>query len=176
MLTFMCLFALYIHLPVDDSDKLSYYLKEVNKKGVKVSEEEFRLYHREVNAMVGPQENSSQTLPLVIIKVVSNSYLYQCQQFEVEIHHKVYSTLQKYHKALEKECLLALHPENFYLLAPKDKKVLVQFAYSQLALQETHPSAIVFELQHSQIPLTLKTTQVFEINKLFEAYKKNDDK
>lgn len=100
MLTFMCLFALYIHLPVDNSEKLSYFLKELSKKVYKISEEEFRLYYMEVRRMVMTEEVLGPRLPLLIIKVVSNSYLYQTQQFEVEVHHKVYSSLKKMFPAL----------------------------------------------------------------------------
>lgn len=91
----MCLFALYIHLPVENSDKLSFFIKELTKKVYKVSEEEFKVYYSEVKRMVAGEDNLAQSLPLLIIKVVSNSYLYQTQQFEVEIHHKVYSSLKK---------------------------------------------------------------------------------
>lgn len=45
--------------------------------------------------MVAGEDNLALALPLVIIKIVSNSYLYQCQQFEVEVHHKVFSQLKK---------------------------------------------------------------------------------
>jgi len=45
--------------------------------------------------MVATEEVLGPRLPLLIIKVVSNSYLYQTQQFEVEVHHKVYSPLKK---------------------------------------------------------------------------------
>lgn len=45
--------------------------------------------------MVSGEDNLTQNLPLLIIKVVSNSYLYQTQQFDVEVHHKVYSAIKK---------------------------------------------------------------------------------
>jgi hypothetical protein len=45
MLTFMCLFAIYIHLPVDNSEKLLFFIKEITKKNYKVTEEEFRIYY-----------------------------------------------------------------------------------------------------------------------------------
>lgn len=65
------------------------------KKNYKVSEEEFKIYYAEVRRMVAGEDNLALALPLVIIKIVSNSYLYQCQQFEVEVHHKVFSQLKK---------------------------------------------------------------------------------
>lgn len=52
MLTFMCLFALYIQLPVQNSEKLNFFIKEICKKAYKVSEEEFMIYYNEVKRMV----------------------------------------------------------------------------------------------------------------------------
>jgi len=51
--------------------------------------------------MVSSEDNISQTLPLVIIKIISNSYLYQCIQFEAEVHHKTYSYYRKSYSSLE---------------------------------------------------------------------------
>lgn len=60
--------------------------------------------------MVSSEDNISQTLPLVIIKIISNSYLYQCIQFEVEVHHKTYSYYRKSYSSLEENIILGLHP------------------------------------------------------------------
>lgn len=82
--------------------------------------------------MVLSEDNMSQTLPLVIIKIISNSYLYQCIQFEVEVNHKIYSQYKKMFSNLEENIILALHPEIIYLLSIKDKSVITKFTYSQL--------------------------------------------
>jgi len=34
----MCLFAIYIHLPMDNNEKLVFYIKEITKKQYKLSE------------------------------------------------------------------------------------------------------------------------------------------
>jgi hypothetical protein len=52
MLTFMCLFAIYIHLPVDNQERLDFFIREITKKNYKVTEEEFRVYFSEVKRML----------------------------------------------------------------------------------------------------------------------------
>lgn len=122
--------------------------------------------------MVSGEDSIAQSLPIVIIKIVANSYLYQCQQFDAEVHHKIYSQLRKVYPNVEEKLILGLHPNTVYLLSCKDRSVLVKFSYSQLTIVETHPNAVVFEMMHTQLQLILKTLQAFEISKIFEIYKK----
>lgn len=52
MITFMCLFAIYINVPVQDDGKLGAYIKDIGRKEYKVSKEEFRAYYAEVEKKV----------------------------------------------------------------------------------------------------------------------------
>jgi hypothetical protein len=48
MFTFMCLFAMYINMPLED-DKINTFVKDiVGKKNYKVTLNEFRTYYSEV--------------------------------------------------------------------------------------------------------------------------------
>lgn len=98
-----------------------------------------------------------QSLPLIIIKIVSNSYLYQCLQFDVEVHHKIYAQYKKQLNLAEPNVILGLHPDVVYLLSNKDRSVLTKFSYSQLNLTETRPKSIVLEVLHNNTPLMLKS-------------------
>lgn len=171
MLTFMCLFAIYIHLPVDNSEKLLFFIKEITKKNYKVTEEEFRIYFSQVRKVLTEEDNIGQSLPQIIIKIISNSYLYQCLQFQVEVHHKIYSSFKKMFSTLEENIFLGLHPDIVYLLSSKDRSVTAKFTYSQLSLVETRPNSIVLELLHSPTSLILKSQLAFEISKIFTIYK-----
>lgn len=51
--------------------------------------------------MIAGEDSLDQSLPLIIIKIVSNSYLYQCLQFEVEVHYKVYPEYKKMFPSLD---------------------------------------------------------------------------
>ena len=88
MITFMCLFAMYINLPVHDEKKLSNYLKEIGKKQYKISIEDFRSYYSQVEKKVEEEDDEAITIPFLIIKIMNNSFLYQCQQFQLTIHSK----------------------------------------------------------------------------------------
>lgn len=143
----------------------------MSKKNYKVSQEEFRIYLEEVKRMLLCEDNLSTSLPLIIIKIISNSYLYQCLQFEVTVHHKIFHTYKKVFSSLEESVTLGIHPEVVYLLRQRDKTILVKFSYSQLTLVETRPNSIVLEVLHNQTPLILKTVMAFEISKIFEIYR-----
>lgn len=52
MITFLCLFAIYINVPIHDDCKLSSFIKDICKKEYKVSKEEFRTYYAEVEKKV----------------------------------------------------------------------------------------------------------------------------
>jgi len=136
-----------------------------------VTEEEFRIYFVEVKKMLASEDSLSTSLPLIIIKIISNSYLYQCLQFDVLVHRKVFDTYKKIFNKLEDNITLGLHPEVVYLLHQRDKNILAKFSYSQLNLIETRPNSIVLEVLHNQTPLILKTPISFEISKLFEIYR-----
>lgn len=45
MITFMCFFAMYVCLPVEDDLKLGAFIKDTCRKEYKVSKEEFRAYY-----------------------------------------------------------------------------------------------------------------------------------
>lgn len=123
--------------------------------------------------MIAGEDNIGQSLPLIIIKIISNSYLYQCLQFEVEVQHKIYPQYKKMFSTLEENVVLGLHPDVVYLLSVKDRSVIAKFSYSQLSLTETRPNSIVLEVLHNQTPLILKSQIAFEMSKIFEIYKKN---
>jgi len=53
----MCLFALYINVPVNDDAKLSAFIKDIGKKEYKVSKEEFRTYFMQVEKKVSEEED-----------------------------------------------------------------------------------------------------------------------
>ena len=72
----------------------------MTKKQYKVSEEEFRIYLGEVKRMLLSEDSLSTSLPLIIIKIVANSYLYQCLQFEVTVHHKIFASFKKVFSSL----------------------------------------------------------------------------
>lgn len=117
--------------------------------------------------MLLSEDSLSTSLPLIIIKIVANSYLYQCLQFEVTVHHKIFASFKKVFSSLEENLILGLHPEVVYLLRPRDRTILGKFSYSQLSLVETRPNSIVLEVLHNQTPLILKSPIVFEISKIF---------
>lgn len=96
MITFMCLFALYINLPVQDDAKLSAFIKDICKKQYKVSKEDFRAYYVQVEKKVESEEDQMVTLPFLIIKIISNCPLYRCQQFEVSVHAKSFKAVKAY--------------------------------------------------------------------------------
>ena len=121
--------------------------------------------------MLSTEDSLSTSLPLIIIKIISNSYLYQCLQFEVLVHRKVLEYYKKMFNNIEENIILGLHPEVVYLLRQRDKNILAKFSYSQLNLIETRPNSIVLEVLHHQTPLILKTPISFEISKLFEIYR-----
>ena len=50
--------------------------------------------------MLLSEDNLSTSLPLIIIKIISNSYLYQCLQFDVTVHHKIYASFKKVFSSL----------------------------------------------------------------------------
>lgn len=52
MITFMCLFGLYINVPINDDSKLSAFIKEIGKKEYKISKNDFRSYYKEVQKKV----------------------------------------------------------------------------------------------------------------------------
>lgn len=57
MITFMCLFAMYTNLPVNEDDKVKKFIKQIGKKEYKVEINEFRTYYTEVQKMVMAEED-----------------------------------------------------------------------------------------------------------------------
>ncbi len=76
----MCLFAMYINMPLED-EKINNLVKDIGKKTYKVSAKEFKVYYSEVEKIVSAEEDELVTVPFLIIKILSNNRLYQCQQF-----------------------------------------------------------------------------------------------
>ena len=101
MITYMCLFAMYINLPIFDDSKLTSFIKDLGKKSYKISHQEFRAYYDQVEKRVEAEEDELVTLPFLIIKIISNSSLYRCQQFEVQVHPKSFKAIKSYIPGLE---------------------------------------------------------------------------
>lgn len=101
MITFMCLFAMYINLPIHDEAKLASFIKDIGKKTYKISSADFRAYYKEVEKRVEAEENELVTLPFLIIKIISNCSLYRCQQFDVQVHPKSFKAVKSYVPGLE---------------------------------------------------------------------------
>lgn len=116
MITFLCLFALYINLPTEDDTKLSAFIKDICRKEYKVSKDDFRTYFGEVSKKVESEEDEMATLPFLIIRIMSNSPLYRCQQFEVNIHPKSYKPVKTYIPGLEEKVYLGIKTTHILLL------------------------------------------------------------
>lgn len=56
------------------------------------------------------------TLPFLIIKIISNSPLYRCQQFEVNVHPKCFKAVKTYIAGLEEKVILGIKPTHVLLL------------------------------------------------------------
>jgi hypothetical protein len=117
MIAFMCLFAMYINLNVQDDSKLSAFIKEVCRKDYKLPKEDFRVYYSEVEKKVEFQEDDEMVvLPFLIIKIISETPLYYCQQFEVTLHPKSYKSIKTYLPNLEEKLTLGIKPTHLLLL------------------------------------------------------------
>ena len=46
--------------------------------------------------MVMAEEDELVTIPFLIIKILSNSLLYTCLQFEITVHHKCFKGIKSY--------------------------------------------------------------------------------
>lgn len=57
MITFMCLFALYANLPLNDDSKIQTYIKEIGHKQYRVPVSDFRVYLAEVQKMVAFEQD-----------------------------------------------------------------------------------------------------------------------
>ena len=101
MITYMCLFAMYINLPIHEETKLTNFIKELGKKNYKTSNPEFRAYYEQVEKRVEAEADELVTLPFLIIKIISNATLYRCQQFEVQVHPKSFKAIKSYIPSLE---------------------------------------------------------------------------
>ncbi len=74
---------MYANLSLSDDAKIATYIKDIGGKQYKIPVSDFRLYFAEVQKMVASEQNEYVTLPFIIIKVMNNSNLYQCTQFDV---------------------------------------------------------------------------------------------
>lgn len=61
-------------------------------------------------------DNNSDNLPTIIIKIISNSPLYRCQQFDVQIHPKSYKAVKTYIPGLEEKIILGIKTSHILLL------------------------------------------------------------
>ncbi len=52
MITFMCLFAMYANLPLNDEQKIAAYIKDIGHKQYKIPVSDFRVYMGEVQKMI----------------------------------------------------------------------------------------------------------------------------
>ena len=116
MITYMCLFAMYINLPITDDNKLTSFIKDLGKKMYKISNAEFRAYFEQVEKRVEAEEDELVTLPFLIIKIISNAPLYQCQQFDVQVHPKSLKAIKSYIPGLEEKLTLGIRSTHIMLL------------------------------------------------------------
>ncbi len=56
MTTFMCLFAMYINLPMED-ERILTFVKDIGKKAYKVTLNQFKVYYKEVQKIVSSEED-----------------------------------------------------------------------------------------------------------------------
>lgn len=89
--------------------------------------------------------------------MISNSPLYRCQQFEVQVHPKSYKTIKTYIPGLEEKIILGVKTSHILLLTPESKHIMQSFTLDTVELTEVHPTALILQVSNIGPALRLNT-------------------